>query len=106
MELDKEEFESLYGMHGILLIHFMYTDDLVVFSLSSAGLQRLFHIRSPYCMTFNMISDTMSVKERCRFAEASKESVYQRFPELKLSDNHFNVCNKVRYLGCLASNVR
>lgn len=92
-------------MHGILLIHFMYIDDLVVFSLSSAGLQRLFHIRSPYCMTFNMISDTMSVKERCRFAEASKDN-YQRFPELKLSDNHFTVCNKFRYLGHLTSNVR
>lgn len=56
-----KEIKSLYGMHGILLIHFMYTDDLVVFSLSSAGLQRLFHIRSPYCMTFNRISDTMSL---------------------------------------------
>ncbi len=75
--------------------HIMYTDDLVIFCPSSAGLQ-LLNVCSVYYVNhdikYNAIRTVVLI---CR----TKEDKCLKFPDFKLSDNNLEVRKKVKYLG-------
>ncbi len=81
--------------------HYMYADDLVVFSPSSAGFQQLLNICSDYGIRYDVQYNTKkSVVMICR----TKDHRDLNFPDLYLSGQVWNVCTTVKYLGHFINN--
>ncbi len=81
--------------------HYMYADDLVVFSPSSAGFQQLLNICSDYEIRYDVPYNTKkSVAMICR----TKDHRDLNFPDLYLSGHVLNVCTTVKYLGNFINN--
>ncbi len=81
--------------------HYMYADDLVVFSPSSAGFQQLLNICSDYGIRYDVQYNTKkSVAMICR----TKDHRDLNFPDLYLSGQVLNLCTTVKYLGHFINN--
>ncbi len=81
--------------------HYMYADDLVVFSPSSAGFQQLLNICSDYGIRYDVQYNTKkSVAMICR----TKDHRDLNFPDFYLSGQVLNVCTIVKYLGHFINN--
>lgn len=79
-----------------LINHFMYTDDLVIVSLSSVGFQQLLSICSDYVVKFDVKYNVKkSVGMICRTMEDQK----LKFPAFYLAGQILSVCNSCKYLG-------
>ena len=88
---------------GMLVNHLMYADDLLTFSPSSAGQQELLNICSDYGVEFDIkYNSSKSAVLICR----TKQDRWLNFPVFKLSNNCFEVCKKIKYLGhCIADDM-
>ena len=79
-----------------LINHFMYADDLAIFSPSSSGFQCLLNICSNYGVDFDVkYNAKKSVVMVCR----TKEDIEIKFPTFSLSGQILGVSSSTKYLG-------
>ena len=76
--------------------HLMYADDLVVFSLSSRGLQQLLDVCSEYGIIHDIKYNTQKSVVTIVRSKYHKNIV---FPDFLLNENVLPTSSKVRYLG-------
>ena len=84
-----------------LINHLMYTDDLVIFSPYSAGLQQLLSVCSQYGFDFNI---KYNAKKSKVMIVRSREDRQSKFPDFYLSEAALSVCSEITYLGHIISN--
>lgn len=74
----------------------MYTDDLVVLSPYTAGLQQLLRLCSCYGVQYEI---KFNSKKSFIMIVKTKEDQKQIFPSFFMADQVLNVVNKPKYLG-------
>ena len=82
--------------NGLTVNHLMHADDIVIFSPSVSGLQKLLAT----CETFSKKHDMIfnSKKSACMFF-LSKNLTKSNLPELYLNNESLKMCSSFKYLG-------